>query len=332
MSIPVTMRGVLAPDTPGSAGLQISEIAVPECGAQHVLIKVAASGINRPDILQRDGLYPAPKGHSAVLGLEVAGEIVAVGAEVRGIQIGDHVTALVNGGGYGEFCLANGGAVLPLPSTLSLIEAAGLPETVFTVWHNVFQRGKLMSGEWFLVHGGTSGIGTIAIQLAKAFGAKVIATAGSDAKCDAIRALGADVAINYKAEDFVEVVKEKTEGHGIDVTLDMVGGDYIARNISAAAMDGRIVQIAFLAGAKQTVNFTPLMMKRLTLTGSTLRARSDQFKAALASEVKAKIWPLIEQGVVKPQIDKVFPFEDVRAAHECMEASGHIGKIILKLA
>ena len=332
MSIPSTMRAI---PTPGSAGveqLKVCEVAVPACGPSQILIKVAAAGVNRPDILQRDGLYPAPKGHSNVLGLEVAGEVVATGDEVTSFQIGDQVTALVNGGAYATYCLADQGSVLPIPAGLSMVEAAGLPETVFTVWHNVFERGSLQSGDWFLVHGGTSGIGTTAIQMAKAFGAKVIATAGSDVKCEACRVLGADVAINYKEADFVEEAKAATNGHGVDVILDMVGGDYIERNFAAAAVEGRIVQIAFLGGAKAKVNFMRLMLKRLVLTGSTLRARDDEVKAQIAKDVRLNIWPLIEEGLVRPQIDSIYALDDVKSAHKHMESGAHIGKIILEIS
>lgn len=332
MPIPATMRAVPTPQSKGAANLEIQEFPVPQCADNQILIKVAAAGINRPDLLQRDGLYPAPKGHSTILGLEVAGEIVAIGTNVTSHKLGDKVTALVNGGGYAQYCLADQGAALPIPKGLSQIEAAGLPETVFTVWHNVFQRANLKKDQWFMVHGGTSGIGTTAIQMAKALGAKVASTAGTSEKCEACIDLGADIAINYKTEDFVEVIKQKTEGHGIDVILDMVGGDYIERNFSAAAVDGTIVQIAFLSGAKQTVNFMRLMLKRLTLTGSTLRAREDQFKAQIATEVHETIWPLIEAGKIKPQINRVFAFNDIQKAHERMEEGSHIGKIILDLS
>ena len=329
MSMPSTMQAVLAPEQAGADHLEISQIDVPACGQGKILIKVAAAGVNRPDILQRDGLYPAPKGHSLVLGLEVAGEIVGVGPDVTAFQIGDKVTALVNGGGYAQYCLADQGAALPIPDGLSMIEAAGLPETVFTVWHNVFQRGQLKPGEWFMVHGGSSGIGTTAIQMVKAIGAKVIATAGSEEKCEACRALGADEAINYKTQDFVESAKAATQGRGVDVILDMVGGEYIERNIAACAMEGRIVQIAFLGGPKAKVNFMHLMLKRLTLTGSTLRARSDKMKSELAQEVKDHVWPLISKGEIVPQIYKVFKFQEVIQAHKCMDQGDHIGKIML---
>lgn len=331
MSIPTKMRAVPTPSEAGAGSLAIVETDVPQIEPGQVLIRVAAAGINRPDIVQRDGLYPAPKGHSNILGLEVAGEIVAAGADVSAFKEGDEVCALVNGGGYAGFVAVDQRALLPIPSGLSLVEASGLPETVLTVWHNVFQRGGLKAGEWFLIHGGSSGIGTTAIQLARAFGAKVIATAGSDEKCAACLSLGADRAVNYNSDDFVAIVKEVTDGHGADVILDMVGGDYIERNFSAAAMDGRIVQIAFLKGAKVKANFMRLMMKRLTLTGSTLRSRSDGFKAALSEDVRREVWPKIESGAIKPQISKVFPLAEVADAHRMMESSAHVGKLILTI-
>lgn len=331
MSLPETMRAVQSRETGGAGGLYLSEVDVPEVGENQVLIHVEAAGINRPDILQRDGHYPAPKGHSLILGLEAAGEIVAVGDSVKGHKVGDKVTALVNGGGYGDYVVAHEGSALPVPKGLSMLEAAGLPETVFTVWHNVMERGGLKAGEWFMVHGGSSGIGTTAIQMAKAMGALVIATAGTDEKCTACAELGADAVINYKKEDFAEVAKAATNGRGVDVILDMVGGSYIERNFVAAAPDGRIVQIAFLGGAKVEVNFMRLMMKRLTLTGSTLRARDDETKAAIASAVHQNIWPLIEAGKVKPVIFRDFPLDQVQAAHELFDEGTHIGKIMLTM-
>lgn len=329
MSLPDSMLCVPTSDQKGASGLKVVQEPLPSFGANDILIKVSAAGINRPDILQRDGLYPAPKGHSHILGLEVAGSVVAIGSDVSTQKIGDQVTALVNGGGYAEYCIADSGSALPIPQGLSLVEAAGLPETFFTVWHNVFQRGNLSSGDWFMVHGGTSGIGTTAIQLAKAFGAKVIATAGSDEKCAACTELGADVAINYKTSDFVEICKEATDRHGVDVILDMVGGPYIERNYSAAAMDGRIVQIAFLGGAKFEVNFMRLMMKRLNHTGSTLRARDNLTKAGIAKEVFDKVWPLLEDKTVKPVISKTFDLDNICAAHEYLEQGQHVGKVII---
>ncbi len=330
MTIPSQMRAVKMGEGRGASSLSIEEIDVPSYSANEVLIKVAASGINRPDIIQRDGFYPAPPGHSKILGLEVSGEIVAVGDRLTELKIGDKIAALTNGGGYAEYCTASHGSVLPIPGGLSVDEAASLPETYFTVWHNVFERGALKPGEWLLVHGGSSGIGVAAIQFAKAFNAKVMITAGSKEKCDACIALGADAAINYREEDFAERARQITEGRGVDVILDMVGGDYIQKNIDIAAPDGRIVQIAFLQGAKAEVNFMKLMMKRLLLTGSTLRARSDEFKASVARELKQEIWPLVEAGKIKPIIAQTFAFEDVIKAHELMESSQHIGNIILK--
>lgn len=331
MSLPDTMRCVPASEEKGAAGLKVVTEPLPVVGASDVLIKVSAAGINRPDVLQRDGLYPAPKGHSHILGLEVAGEIVAIGDEVTTHKIGDQVTALVNGGGYAEYCTADAGSALPIPQGLSIVEAAGLPETYFTVWHNVFQRGQLKEGEWFMVHGGTSGIGTTAIQVAKAFDAQIIVTCGTDEKCAAAAELGADVAINYKTQDFVEVSKDVTSGKGVDVILDMVGGSYIEKNYSAAAVDGRIVQIAFLEGSKVEINYMRLMMKRLVHTGSTLRARDNATKAGIAAEVKGHLWPLLEDKTIKPVVSKCFSLDDIKAAHEYFDSGAHIGKVILTI-
>lgn len=331
MSLPSHMRAVIAGEGKGADCLSIQEVELPEIGANEILIKVAAAGINRPDILQRDGFYPAPKGHSPYLGLEVSGEVVATGADQTRWVVGDKVTALVNGGGCADYVAAHEGAALPVPDALSMVEAAALPETVFTVWHNVFERGSLRPGEWLLVHGGSSGIGTTAIQMAKALGANVAVTAGSEEKCAACRELGADLAINYKEADFVEAVKEASKGRGMDVILDMVGGSYIEKNFSAVAMDGRIVQIAFLEGAKAEVNFMRLMMKRLIFTGSTLRARDEATKAQIASHVEETIWPLVAEGHVSPVISKVFDFENVVDAHALMDSGQHIGKIMLRL-
>ncbi len=296
-----------------------------------VLIEVAAAGVNRPDMIQRQGLYPPPPGASDIPGLEIAGAVVALGDGVDGWSAGDAACALVTGGGYAEYCAAPAAQCLPPPAGLSLIEAAALPETLFTVWSNVFDRAGLKQGESFLVHGGTSGIGTTAIQLAKAFGARVFATAGSDEKCAACLSLGADRAINYNDEDFVQAVKDETGGTGADVILDMVGGDYVARNIAALAADGRMVSIAFLKGAKVEVNLMPVMLKRLTLTGSTLRARSVAFKAAIARRLREKVWPLIETGRIKPVIAATFPLARAADAHRLMESSAHIGKIVLEV-
>jgi putative PIG3 family NAD(P)H quinone oxidoreductase len=302
---------------------------VPSPGAGEILVKVAAAGVNRPDVMQRMGLYPPPKGASDIPGLEIAGEVAALGSGVTRFKIGDKVMALVAGGGYAQFCPVHESNALPALAPLTMVEAGAIPETFFTVWHNVFERGALERGETLLVHGGSSGIGTTAIQLAKAFGATVIATAGSAEKCDACRKLGADVAVNYPSEDFVAVTKQATGGKGADLILDMVGGDYIERNYEAAAVDGRIVQIAFQASPKATVNFTRLMLKRLTHTGSTLRARPVADKAAIARALEANVWPLLAAGSIKPVIHKTFPLTEAAAAHALMESSQHIGKIVL---
>jgi NADPH2:quinone reductase len=307
------------------------ERPAPAPGAGEILVKVAAAGVNRPDVMQRMGLYPPPKGVSDIPGLEIAGEVVALGPEVKRWKAGDKVTALVAGGGYAQFCPVHETNALPLISPLTLVEAAAIPETFFTVWHNAFERGRLASGETLLIHGGSSGIGTTAIQLAKAFGATVITTAGSPEKCEACRKLGADVAINYRTEDFVAVVKQATGSKGAELILDMVGGDYIERNYEAAAVEGRIVQIAFQGSPKTTVDFRRIMLKRLTHTGSTLRARAVADKAAIARAVEHKVWPLIAAGQVKPVIYKTFPLAEAAAAHALMESSAHIGKIVLTL-
>lgn len=308
--------------------LIISEGETPSPKADEVLIRVYAAGINRPDIFQRQGLYPPPIDASPILGLEVAGDIIACGKNVTRWRPGDKVCALVNGGGYAEYAVAPAAQCLQIPDQFTYIQAAALPETFFTVWHNLFQRAQLKADEAVLIHGGSSGIGTVAIQLARAFGAKVFATAGSTDKCRAIECLGA-TAIQYRTQDFVAVIKEQTQGQGVNVILDMVGGDYIQRNFSAAAKDGRIVNIAFLQGSKTQVDFMPLMLKRLTFTGSTLRAQSAQIKASIANELEQKVWPLFVNKTIEPVIDSVFPFAQVAAAHTRMESSEHVGKIIL---
>jgi putative PIG3 family NAD(P)H quinone oxidoreductase len=305
---------------------------MPEPGEGQVLVRVRAAGVNRPDVLQRQGSYAPPPGASDIPGLEIAGDIVALGTGVKRFKKGDQVVALLPGGGYAEYAVVHETNALPLPSGYGYIEAAAIPETFFTVWHNVFQRGGLKEGETLLIHGGSSGIGTTAIQLGKAFGAKVIVTAGSKDKCDACLKLGADRAINYRDEDFVTAVKEATGGKGADVILDMVGGDYVDRNYKVAAEDGRIVQIAFLNGAKATANFALLMTKRLTHTGSTLRARPVEFKAGLARELEAKVWPLLAQRRVAPVMDMIFSLKDAWRAHERMEEGRNIGKIVLDIA
>lgn len=303
--------------------------SVPQPRTGEILIRVKAAGINRPDVLQRQGHYPAPEGASDIPGLEVAGEVVGVGEACVRYGLGAAVTALLSGGGYAEYVCVDERNALPMPTGFGFAEAAALPEVLFTVWHNVFQRGGLRAGETLLVHGGSSGIGTAAIQLARAFGAKVITTAGSAEKCDACLTLGAHTAINYREQDFVKEVHAATDGKGADVILDMVGGDYVDRNYQAAAMDGRIVQIAFLGGARAQANFARLMTKRLTHTGSTLRARSIEFKAEIAAELEAKVWPLLSSREISPVMDMIYPLKDAWRAHERMEAGQNIGKIVL---
>lgn len=325
------MRYIDCPEPGAAENMQIAEGRKPEAGRGEVLIRVAAAGVNRPDIVQRQGFYPPPPGASRIMGLEVAGEIEALGEGVTGWQVGDQVCALTNGGGYAEYVAAPAAQCLPVPAGLGLVEAAALPETLFTVWSNVFDRAGLLSGETLLVHGGSSGIGTAAIQLASAMGALVYATAGSAEKCAACESLGASRAINYREEDFVEVILEETGLAGVDVILDMVGGDYVERNINVAAQDGRIVNIAFLQGAKVELNLMPLMLKRLTLTGSTLRARSPEVKAEIARALRTNVWPLVEAGQLRPQVYRSFRLEEVAEAHRLMETSQHIGKIVLTL-
>ncbi len=312
--------------------LRLQEAEAPEHGDDELLIKVAAAGVNRPDIVQRRGAYPPPPGASPILGLEVAGEVVAVGNSVRGWRRGDKVCALTNGGGYAERVAVPACQCLPVPVGLSLQDAAAVPETFFTVWSNVFDRGNLKTGESLLVHGGSSGIGTAAIQMAAARGARVFTTAGSEEKCQACRELGAEIAVNYREEDFVAVLTQATGKQGVDVILDMVGGDYISRNVALAAMDGRIINIAYLQGATAEVNFLPIMLKRLTLTGSTLRPQSPATKAAIAENLRRHIWPLIEAGKIKPVIARRFPLAEAAAAHRFMESGRHIGKIVLTVA
>ncbi|PKQ06038.1 MAG: NAD(P)H-quinone oxidoreductase [Alphaproteobacteria bacterium HGW-Alphaproteobacteria-12] len=330
-SPPETMSAIAIREPGGPEMLELREIATPTPGHGEILIEVAAAGINRPDTIQRMGLYPPPPGAPDTPGLEVAGKVVATGPGVTLWKTGDTVCALVAGGGYAQYCLAHEAHTLPVPKGLTMTQAAALPETFFTVWTNVFERGALKAGETLLVHGGSSGIGTTAIQLAGIFGASVIATAGSAEKCNACEKLGARAAINYREQDFVAETKRLTEGRGPDVILDMVGGDYIVRNIQVCAPDGRIVSIAFLNGATAEVNFMPVMLKRLTLTGSTLRPRSIEEKAAIAAALKEKVWPLLDAGRIRPLIDSVFPLKDAAKAHALMEKSSHIGKIVLTL-
>lgn len=318
-------------DKPGAAeNMILSETEIPVPKEDEVLIRVYAAGVNRPDILQRQGVYPPPADASPILGLEVAGEVVVCGKQARNLQPGDKVCALVSGGGYAEYTVAPQSQCIPIPKNYSYEQAAALPETFFTVWHNLFQRTKLTAGETLLVHGGASGIGTTAIQLASAFGVKVYATASTPEKCAAINQLGAE-AICYTQEDFVAQIKQKTHGQGVNVILDMVGGDNIQKNFSAAAVEGRIVNIAFLKGSKNTVDLMPLMLKRLTLTGSTLRSQSVSVKAKIADELLRDVWPLLNQEKIKPIIDSVFPLSDVVKAHQRMESNQHVGKIVLTL-
>ncbi len=317
-------------DRPGPPDVLVPDrMPVPQPGPEEVLIRVVAAGVNRPDVLQRQGAYPPPPGASDVPGLEVAGEIVAVGPEVERWHQGDRVMALVACGGYAEYCVAPGPQVLPVPDSLSMIEAGAVPETFFTVWTNVFERGHLQPGETFLVHGGSSGIGTTAIQLASAFGATVLATAGSAGKCAACERLGAARAINYREEDFVAAAGEATGGRGVDLILDMVGGDYVEKNLAALRVEGRLVQIAWLKSAKVTANFTQLMVKRLTWTGSTLRPRPVAEKGAIARALEARVWPLLAAGRVRPSIFRTFPLAQAAEAHALMETSEHVGKIVL---
>jgi len=329
--LPETMTAI-DPDAPGGPEVLVAVTRpVPVAGAGEVLVRVHAAGVNRPDVLQRLGLYPMPPGTPTIMGLEIAGEIVAVGDGVARWTVGDKVCALVAGGGYGEYCVAPAGQCLPVPAGMRFEDAAGLPETYFTVWSNLFQRGGAKAGESVLVHGGTSGIGVTAILLCKAFGLSVFVTAGSDEKCAAARALGADAAINYKTQDFAEEVGKLTDGRGVDVVLDMVGGDYIAKNIASLAEDGRHVSIAFQRGPRAEVDFSAVMRRRLVLTGSTLRPRPVAFKAAIAAELEALVWPKFAEGALQPVTDCVLPLADAADAHRRMEAGTHVGKIILRM-
>lgn len=329
-SIPSTMRAVEIKAPGGPEQLVATTRPVPTLKPGEVLIAVEAAGVNRPDVIQRLGQYPAPPGASDLPGLEVAGTIAALGEGVSTFNIGDRVCALTPGGGYAEYTATDAGSCLPIPGDFSAVEAAAIPETFFTVWHNAFERGGLKPGETFLVHGGTSGIGTTAIQVAHALGSKVITTAGSDEKCAACKKLGADVAINYRTQDFVEIIRG-LPAKGVDVVLDMVGGDYFAKNLKVLKPDGRIVMIAFLNGAKTEVDLSALMLKRLTVTGSTLRSRDNAFKAALAQAVHTHVWPLLARRQVAPLIHSTFALNEAAAAHTLMESSQHVGKIVLKI-
>jgi NADPH2:quinone reductase len=330
-NLPARMT-VIAIRAPGGPEVLVpEERPMPQAGPEEILVKVAAAGVNRPDVMQRMGHYPPPKGVTDIPGLELAGEVVALGPNVRRWKLGDKVMALVAGGGYAEYCVVPEPQALPIPAGLTLTEAAAMPETFFTVYPNMFERGHLKAGETLLVHGGTSGIGTVAIMLGKAFGARVFATAGSPEKCDACRGLGAEIAINYKSEDFVAAVKKATADKGVDVIVDIVGGDYIDRNYDAAATEGRIIQIAFQTSAKATVDFRRMLTKRLWHTGSTLRPRSAVDKGKFAHALEEKVWPLVAAGKIKPVIDSTFPLRDAAAAHARMESSQHIGKIVLTM-
>lgn len=325
------MTAVVLDGFGGPEVLKAAKVARPRPGPGEILIEVQAAGVNRPDVLQRKGAYPPPSGAPAWPGLEVAGTVAELGEGVDRFAVGEPVMALLPGGGYAEYAVAPAGSVLPVPAGISMVEAAAMPETFFTVWHNVIERGGLMAGETLLVHGGSSGIGTTAIQLARARNARVVATAGSAEKCARLVDLGADRAVDYHTEDFVEVVREATGGRGADVILDMVGGDYLARNLKAAAADARIVQIAFLRGQKAELDIGLLMARRITVTGSTLRARDAGFKAAIAQAIETHVWPLVEEGRVRPVIDRTFPLEQAAEAHRVIDAD-HFGKIVLTTA
>jgi putative PIG3 family NAD(P)H quinone oxidoreductase len=329
MPVPDTMTVIEVPQPGDAEAMRVGSRPVPKPAAGEVLIRVAVAGVNRPDIVQRAGHYPPPPGATDLLGLEVSGTVAAVGAGVEAWSVGDAVCALTPGGGYAEYCVTPAAHCLPIPAGFGMDAAAALPETCFTVWHNVFQRGRLKAGETFLVHGGSSGIGTTAIQLAKQFGARVITTAGSAEKCKACEELGADLAINYREKDWVEAVKGFAGKKGVDLILDMVGGDYVQKNLSVLAWDGRLVNIAFLKGAKVELNLALFMIKRQTFTASTLRAQSDESKTKIAQELHDQVWPLVAAGKVKPLIYKTFPLNQAAEAHRLMESSAHIGKIML---
>ncbi len=327
MPLPNAMRAIEI----AAGALKLTERPIPTPADYQVLIKIAAAGINRPDIMQRKGLYPEPSGASDIPGLEIAGTVVAAGAAVSDLKLNDRVCALVTGGGYAEYCIASAALCLPIPEGLSFVQAAALPETFFTVWSNVFDRARLLQNETLLIHGGSSGIGTTAIQLAKAFQAKVIVTAGSENKCHRCMALGADAAINYRKQDFVAEINRLTDSNGVDVILDIIGGDYFPRNLKCMAADARLLQIAIQNGAKAEINLLSVMLKRLTITGSTLRARDDGFKAQIAQKLHKNVWPLLATGKIKPVIHSTFALNDAAFAHELMESSQHIGKIILEV-
>jgi NADPH2:quinone reductase len=331
--MPQTMNYIQAEGAGGPEVLRLATGPVPDPKPDEILVRVIAAGVNRPDVVQRQGSYPPPPGASPVLGLEVAGEVVAMGANVTGWAVGDHVCALTNGGGYAEYCTVPGTQCLPWPTGYDGLNAAAVPETAFTVWANLFQMGRLVSGETALIHGGSGGIGVTAIQLAHEFGARVFATAGSDDKCTACLKLGADAAFNYRTQDFAAEVKTITEGRGVDVILDMVGAPYMTKNIRSLGMDGRLVMIAFLQGSKvQDFDFLPIMLRRLTVTGSTMRPRTAEQKAAIAADLLAKVWPVLDAGRCAPVIHATFPLAEAAEAHRLMESSAHIGKIMLSVA
>jgi NADPH:quinone reductase len=327
-NLPNEMQAIAIGEDQTPESLHLERCAVPDMAAEEILVRIGAAGVNRGDCVQRIGFYPPPPGAPDIMGLEFAGTVVATGAQVDKWAVGDRIAALVAGGGYGEYACVHQDHALPVPDMMDFTDTAALPETIFTVFANVFEGGRLQKGETLLVHGGSSGIGTTAIQMAKQAGAQVIVTAGSAEKCAACRDLGADLAIDYKTDDFVEAAREVTDGRGVDVILDMVGGDYIARNMEAAALRGRIVNIAYMQSFTAEVNFLPLMLKHLTLTGSTLRARPNAEKARLTQEVAKRFWPHIG-GAIKPVVDRVFPLAEAGKAHARMESSAHIGKIIL---
>ena len=330
MSLPLEMQFDDLPAPGGPENMVLAKGPLPELKPGDILVRVEAAGINRPDVLQRKGDYPPPPGASPILGLEVAGEVVALGEGAQGFRIGDKVCALANGGGYAEYTAVPATQAFAWPRGYDAVKAAALPETFFTVWANVFDMAGLKAGETILIHGGSSGIGTTAIQLAKAFGAEVFVTAGSTEKCRACEALGAKRAINYRDEDFVATLLDVTRGRGVDVVLDMVGGDYVSRNLEVLAMDGRLLQIAFLRGPHTEVNLSPLMRKRITFTGSTLRPRTVEEKGAIARALEREVWPLIESGEVRPVLHAIFPFADAALAHAELEAGDHVGKIVLR--
>jgi len=332
MELPAVMQAIAIAGAGGPEVLRLEERPVPRPDPAQVLIQVAYAGVNRPDVLQRLGHYPPPPGASDIPGLEVSGTVVAIGRDADETLLGREVCALVTGGGYAQYCLAHSAHCLPVPHGLPLAEAAALPETLFTVWHNVFERGWAKPGETLLVHGGTSGIGSMAIKLGKLFGLTVIVTCGSATKCDAARALGADHAIPYRTQDFVEAVRAITDGQGVNLVLDMVAGSYTQRNLTCLADDGRLVTIAVLGGARAEIDMARLMVHRHTVTGSTLRARSDTFKALLADEIAHHAWPLVEDGSLRPAMDRIVPLAQAAEAHRRMEAGDHIGKIVLQVA